>query len=210
MASRLELVLRAGRAAETGPWNGVAGNLTDFGPGDRRNDPSSPGMQQALEVAGEIEERNREQREREWRLQRRVEAENRARRQRQDAYKDHVTLARENLEETERRDKRMQDAYVAGQSNMRAIIRESQDGTITQMYRRLNGMDARTEGVLHFLLQQEASEAVGANPGRHSRIIALQDTLAHIHALTQELTMLKSALDVPGEDYHARLDRMFT
>ena len=215
MASRLELVLRAGRAAETGPravWNGLAGRLTDDvpPPPPGEDDPTlSPRMQEALDVAGEIEERNREQRERDWQLQRRVEAENRARRQRESAYKDNLTRARENLAETERREQRVLDAYVAGQSNMRAIIRENQERTLTTMYRRLDGMGTSTEDVLHFLLEQEAYDTPGANPGRHLRIVALEDNLAHIQKLTQELTMLKSALDVPGEDYQTRLERMF-
>ena len=172
MASRLELVLRAGRAAETGP---LAGNLTEFGPGDGRNDPSSPGMQQALEVAGEIEERNREQREREWRLQRRVEAENRARRQRQDAYKDHVTLARKDLEETERREKRMQDAYDRGRGNMRAAIREAQFPVMRKMALRLGHIQGVT-----------------------------RDDNEELNDLQGELAMLKSALDLDGPDYHWR------
>lgn len=215
MASRLERVLRAGRAAETGPqpepWNGLAGNLTnnlpERGPGD--DDPTlSPRMQEALKVAGEIEERNWEQRERDRRLQRRLEDEDRARRKREDAYKDHITLAREKLAETELREKRVLNAYVAGQSNMRSVIRETQGRTITRMYERLKKITASTEDVMEFLLKQEADNTAQANT--YLRIVTLEDNLTHIHELTKELTMLKSALDVPGEDYHSRPERLFT
>lgn len=215
MASRLERVLRAGRAAETGPqpepWNGLAGNLTnnlpERGPGD--DDPTlSPRMQEALKVAGEIEERNWEQRERDRRLQRRLEDEDRARRKREDAYKDHITLAREKLEETERREKRVLNAYVAGQSNMRSVIRETQGRTITRMYERLKKITASTEDVMEFLLKQEADNTAQANT--YLRIVTLEDNLTHIHELTKELTMLKSALDVPGEDYHSRPEWLFS
>ena len=115
----------------------------------------------------------------------------------------------ESLRAARAREQQVLDAYAAGQSNMRAIIRENQERTITQMYDSLNEVGPSTEDALHFLLEQEASEEVGANPGRHRRIMALEDNLAHIQKLTQELTMLKSALDVPGEGYYARLERMF-
>ena len=181
MASRLELVLRAGQAAQTGPsgaaGDGPAGRLADFSPGGRRNDPSSPGMQGALEVAYRAEARNAELREANARALRAEQREAHERVQREAA-------AREIMKHYEARDRQKEQklrAYAAGQSNIRWAIREAQAPAV-------GAMQNRIERLLNRAHNRDGAEAV-------------QDQ-RDLEELISQLTMLKSAVDAPGDAFY--------
>lgn len=208
MPSRLDEVLRAGQVAATGTrgrelWNGVAGNLTEFLPGDRRNDPSSPGMQDALRVAGEIEERNAELRAANA-VALRTERNEHERRVREAARNREILREqRERLAESERQEQWRIKTYDNGNDDMKSIIYSAQQPIFTKMHRRLETMKESINDVYDFLMLQEAKEAVGSNPSRVLRITTLDDNLRQIDELVAELAMLKSSVeDAKGYDYY--------
>tara|TARA_B100001540_G_scaffold283597_1_gene275263 strand:+ start:103 stop:756 length:654 start_codon:yes stop_codon:yes gene_type:complete len=209
MPSRLDEVLRAGQAAATEPrrgrelWNGVAGNLTEFLPGDRRNDPSSPGMQDALRVAGEIEERNAELRARNA-VALRTERNEHERMVREAARNREILREqRERLAESERQEQWRIKTYDNGNDDMKWIIYSAQQPIFTKMHDHLKTMkDSLTERYGSLMLQ-EADEAVGSNPSRALTIITLDDNLRQIDELVAGLVMLKSSVeDAKGYDYY--------
>lgn len=205
MPTRLEEVLRAGRAAETGPsWNEIAGRLTDILPGDKTNDPSSPGMQDALRVAGEIEERQAAQRERQ-RIADRIKRDEHEAQVREAARR--RELAKEfqsRVAGQDRREELRVKAYESDSDDMKWIVWEAQTPHLTKMHERLKNMRASLEDVRDFLVDEETKDpSSGRIPNRYLRITTLNDNLRQIHELETELVMLRSGVeDAKGYDFY--------
>ena len=188
MPTRLEEVLRAGRAAETGPsWNAIAGRLTDILPGDKTNDPSSPGMQDALRVAGEIEERQAAQRERQ-RIADRIKRDEHEAQVREAARR--RELAKEfqaRGAEQDRWEKLRVEAYNSGKHDMKELVWNVQRPLFSKMHNRLNLMRENLVDVYEYLVKEEAKDEVGSNPLRAIRIIKIQDNILQIDELIHEV-----------------------
>lgn len=179
MASRLELVLRAGQAAETGPWGGGGGGLawglTDDDPGGKTNDPSTPGMHGARREADLLEE---EEAEAKWQLAVALQGRQRAsveRAQREAATREQMKEFTARIHEDERQEKRRVDAYNRGKANMWHTIFKAQ-----------------------MPLMDEMQEALA-----HIQGTRYEDN-EKLNDLAAQMVMLKSAFDLEGPDYYWR------
>ena len=213
MSPRLEEVLRAGRAAHTGPfWDGMAGRLADILPGDKTNDPSSPGMQDALRVAGEIEERQAAQRERQ-RIADRIKRDEHEAQVREAARRREIAKEfQARYAEQDRWEKLRVEAYDSGNHDMKELVWEVQRPVFIRMHQRLENMKGSLEDVYDFLVDEEAKDpSAGRIPNRYSRITKLQDNLLHIDKLILELVKLQSGVEdaKPYDFYDKRRTGLF-
>ena len=192
MPSRLDDVLRAGKAATTGPsvrWNGMAGRLTDILPSDKTNDPSSPGMQDALRVAGEIEAQQAELRERN-----RI-AEQKKRQQHDEEVREAARkreLVKEMEAQIEKQEQQKQariKEYKSGSDDMKWIILQAQLPLFTQMEVHLKAIEKKVGDEFDSLIGQDDT------PSRAFKIMRLEDIFKELEELNVKLKMLQSGVE---------------
>lgn len=210
MVSRLDDVLRAGQAAATGTrgrelWNGIAGNLTEIVDGQKTNDPTTPGMQRALAVAGEHEAREAELRARNRAAERAKQEEHERMVQEAARTREFMKKEQARREEREFQEQRRVRAYNSGNADMRWIILQAQLPVFTKMHERLRTIGDNLTDELDTLLGQEST------PLSEAKIMRLQDNLKELEELTVGVQMLKSSVeDAEAYDFDdARRNSLF-